>query len=165
MRVLSPPITGITGMGADGIDRGLAITQDRVWASSFAGAILLMDLKGNPIGKESDFALVGKVGVPQGIAIAPNGDVWVAMARPVNCVKIRPIGNVQRFAHRGDQKRPPGSPPVASQRAAQKHGIVGRTTQVDARLHGAPRSSAARGTEIVYVHKDKMSAAAYVHSG
>jgi len=92
--VLSPAITGFTGMGGDGFDWGLAITQDHVWASSFTGAILLMDLNGKPIGKEGDFALAGKIGTPQGIAIAPNGDVWVADALK-NSMIYFPGGRVQ----------------------------------------------------------------------
>ena len=34
---LSPPITGFTGMGLDGVGWGTAVTRDNVWASSFNG--------------------------------------------------------------------------------------------------------------------------------
>ena len=34
---LSPPITGFTGMGIDGVGWGTAVTKDRVWISSFYG--------------------------------------------------------------------------------------------------------------------------------
>src|SRR5271170_7940905 len=40
---LSPPITGFTGMGIDGVGWGTAVTNDRVWISSFNGKILVMD--------------------------------------------------------------------------------------------------------------------------
>src|SRR5271169_5244751 len=43
---LSPPITGFTGMGIDGVGWGTAVTKDRVWISSFNGKILVMDFNG-----------------------------------------------------------------------------------------------------------------------
>ena len=52
---LSPPITGFTGMGMDGVGWGTAVTLDKVWITSFNGKILVMDFDGHPIGKESDF--------------------------------------------------------------------------------------------------------------
>jgi hypothetical protein len=52
---LSPPITGFTGMGLDGVGWGTAVTLDKVWATSFNGKILVIDFNGNPVGKESDF--------------------------------------------------------------------------------------------------------------
>ena len=52
---LSPAITGFTGMGIDGVGWGTAVTNDRVWISSFNGKILVMDFKGNPVATESDF--------------------------------------------------------------------------------------------------------------
>ena len=53
--LLSPPITGFRGMGLDGVGWGTAVTDDRVWISGFNGKILVMDLDGHPVGKESDF--------------------------------------------------------------------------------------------------------------
>jgi photosystem II stability/assembly factor-like uncharacterized protein len=52
---LSPPITGFTGMGLDGVGWGTLVTNDRVWISGFNGKILVMDLDGRPVAKESDF--------------------------------------------------------------------------------------------------------------
>src|SRR5271167_1383717 len=77
---LSPPITGFTGMGVDGIGWGTGVATDKVWVTSFNGKIGLMDFKGNPIGQESDFPTAGKNGGLQGVGIAPNGDVWIADA-------------------------------------------------------------------------------------
>src|SRR5271155_498873 len=77
---LSPAITGFTGMGVDGIGWGTGVALDKVWVTSFNGAIGVMDFNGNPIGKESDFPTAGKNGGLQGVGIAPNGDVWIADA-------------------------------------------------------------------------------------
>jgi hypothetical protein len=75
---LSPPITGFTGMGLDGVGWGTAVTLDKVWASSFNGKILVMDFNGNPIGTESDFPFKEKLFGLMGIGVAANGDVWIA---------------------------------------------------------------------------------------
>lgn len=74
---LSPPITGFTGMGLDGVGWGTAVTKDRVWASSFNGKILVMDFDGNPVGSESDFPFKEKLLGLMGIGVAANGDVWI----------------------------------------------------------------------------------------
>ena len=75
---LSPPITGFTGMGVDGIGWGTGVTLDKVWVASFNGSIGVMDFDGRPIGKESDFPMAGKVGNLMGVGVAANGDVWIA---------------------------------------------------------------------------------------
>ena len=75
---LSPPITGFTGMGIDGVGWGTAVTLDKVWATSFNGKILVMDFNGHPLGKESDFPFKEKLLGLMGIGVAANGDVWVA---------------------------------------------------------------------------------------
>jgi hypothetical protein len=77
---LSPAVTGFTGMGVDGIGWGTGVALDKVWVTSFNGAIGLMDFEGRPIGQESDFPFAGKVGGLQGVGIAANGDVWIADA-------------------------------------------------------------------------------------
>jgi hypothetical protein len=75
---LSPPITGFTGMGLDGVGWGTGVALDRVWIGGLNGTILLMDLDGKPVGKESDFPMAGKLGGVMGSGIAENGDVWMA---------------------------------------------------------------------------------------
>ena len=75
---LSPPITGFTGMGIDGVGWGTAVTKDRVWISSFNGKILVMDFNGKPVASESDFPFKEKFLGLMGIGVAPNGDVWIA---------------------------------------------------------------------------------------
>ncbi len=75
---LSPPITGFSGMGIDGVGWGTAVTSDRVWTTSFNGKILVMDFNGKPAGAESDFPFkVNFLGL-MGIGVAANGDVWIA---------------------------------------------------------------------------------------
>jgi hypothetical protein len=75
---LSPPITGFTGMGIDGVGWGTAVTQDKVWITSFNGKILVMDLNGNQIGTEKDFPFKERFLGLMGIGVAADGDVWVA---------------------------------------------------------------------------------------
>jgi hypothetical protein len=76
---LSPAITGFGGMGLDGVGWGTAVTMDdKVWASSFNGNILVMDLDGHPIGKEGDLPFKEKLSGLMGICPTQNGDVWVA---------------------------------------------------------------------------------------
>src|SRR5208283_5308109 len=76
--ILSPPITGFTGMGIDGVGWGTAVTKDRVWISSFNGKILVMDFNGNPVATEADFPFKEKFLGLMGIGVAANGDVWIA---------------------------------------------------------------------------------------
>ena len=75
---LSPPITGFTGMGIDGVGWGTAVTKDRVWISSFNGKILVMDFNGKPVASEADFPFKEKFLGLMGIGVATNGDVWIA---------------------------------------------------------------------------------------
>ena len=75
---LSPPITGFTGMGIDGVGWGTAVTKDRVWISSFNGKILVMDFDGKPVATENDFPFKEKFLGLMGIGVADNGDVWIA---------------------------------------------------------------------------------------
>ena len=75
---LSPPITGFTGMGIDGVGWGTAVTKDRVWISSFNGKILVMDFDGKPVASESDFPFKEKLLGLMGIGVSTSGDVWIA---------------------------------------------------------------------------------------
>jgi hypothetical protein len=75
---LSPPITGFTGMGIDGVGWGTAVSKDRVWISSFNGKILVMDFNGKPVATENDFPFKEKILGLMGVCVAPNGDVWIA---------------------------------------------------------------------------------------
>ncbi len=75
---LSPPITGFTGMGVDGMGWGTGVSLDKVWVTSFNGAIGVMDFNGRQLGKESDFPMAGKTGGLMGVGVARQGDVWIA---------------------------------------------------------------------------------------
>jgi len=75
---LSPPITGFTGMGINGVGWGTAVTKDRVWISSFNGKILVMDFDGKPVATENDFPFKEKLLGLMGIGVSASGDVWIA---------------------------------------------------------------------------------------
>src|SRR5215813_11014745 len=75
---LSPPITGFTGMGVDGIGWGTGVTVDNVWVGGFNGAIGVHDFQGRPVAEESDIPVAGKLGNLMGIGVGRNGDVWIA---------------------------------------------------------------------------------------
>jgi hypothetical protein len=75
---LSPPITGFTGMGIDGIGWGTAVANDKVWITSFNGKILVLNFDGTPAAKESDLPFEEKFLGLMGIGIAASGDVWIA---------------------------------------------------------------------------------------
>jgi hypothetical protein len=74
---LSPAITGFMGAGINGIGWGTAVTRENVWASSFNGKILVMDLQGHPVATEQDFPFREKLHGLMGIGVAANGDVWI----------------------------------------------------------------------------------------
>src|SRR5258708_24996141 len=75
---LSPPITGFTGMGIDGVGWGTAVTRDRVWITSFNGKILVMDFDGKPVATEAEFPFKEELHGLMGMGVAENGDVWIA---------------------------------------------------------------------------------------
>lgn len=77
-KALSPDISGFTGMEIDGVGWGTAVSNDKVWLSSFNSRIGVFDFNGQPVGPEQGITLDGKIGQGQGVAVAPNGDVWVA---------------------------------------------------------------------------------------
>jgi DNA-binding beta-propeller fold protein YncE len=96
----SPAITGFTGMGVDGIGWSTAVALDKVWVASFNGAIGVHDFQGRTIGKETDIPFAGKTGGLMGIAVAPNGDVWIADGSK-NQLLLFPGGRLQdgRIVH------------------------------------------------------------------
>ena len=75
---LSPPITGFTGMGIDGVGWGTAVANDKVWITSFNGKILVLNFDGTPAAKESDLPIKEKLLGLMGVGIAASGDVWIA---------------------------------------------------------------------------------------
>lgn len=77
-RSLSPPITGFTGMGLDGVGWGTAVTREHVWATSFSGHILVMDFNGRPVAEADNFPFTEKLSGLMGVGVSASGDVWVA---------------------------------------------------------------------------------------
>lgn len=77
-RPLSPAPTGFGGGGIVGPGFGTAIdAQDRVWMDSTGGRTMsLFDKNGKPLSPPEGFNFGGKLGVMQGVIVAPNGDVW-----------------------------------------------------------------------------------------
>ena len=73
-KALSPALVGYNGQGLDGIGWGTTVSADKVWVSGFNGVIGVFDLDGNALGPAT---VNGKNGALQGLATAPNGDVWV----------------------------------------------------------------------------------------
>ncbi|WP_057939102.1 Vgb family protein [Algoriphagus resistens] len=81
-RLMSPPVTGYTGMGVDGAGWGTAVTKDGTcWVTSFNGAIGVYRLEdGSPVVDKVPEELAGalnEIGGLQGIGVAPNGDIWI----------------------------------------------------------------------------------------
>ena len=71
---ISPPLTGYDRQGLDGMGWGTTVSSDKVWVSSFNSKIGVLDLDGKALGPAT---VQGKSGAVQGLATAPNGDVWV----------------------------------------------------------------------------------------
>jgi DNA-binding beta-propeller fold protein YncE len=77
-RPLSPPTTGFRGGGLEGPGFGTAIdATDQVWVTSTGSkTISLFDKHGKPLSPPRGYDFNGRLGVMQGIIVAPNGDVW-----------------------------------------------------------------------------------------
>ena len=71
---ISPPLVGLNSQGLDGIGWGTTVSEDKVWVSSFNGKVGVFDLDGKPLGPAT---IDGENGALQGLATAPNGDVWL----------------------------------------------------------------------------------------
>ncbi|WP_171391461.1 hypothetical protein, partial [Vibrio mediterranei] len=74
-KAISPRLTGYNRQGLDGIGWGTTVSEDKVWVSSFNAKVGVLDLDGNALGPAT---VNGKYGALQGLATAPNGDVWIA---------------------------------------------------------------------------------------
>ncbi len=75
---LSPITTGFTGGGMEGGTFGAAIdANDNVWLSSYGSkSIAVFDKTGKPLTPPEGITFNGRLGMMQGIIVAPNGDVW-----------------------------------------------------------------------------------------
>jgi DNA-binding beta-propeller fold protein YncE len=77
-RPLSPMTTGFTGGGLEGPGFGTAVAADgSVWVDNTSGkTISHFDNNGRPLSPPEGYNFGGKLGLMQGIIVAPNGDVW-----------------------------------------------------------------------------------------
>ena len=75
---LSPITTGFAGGGMQGGTFGAAIdSKDQAWLSSYGGqSIAVFDKNGKPLTPPEGITFGGKLGLMQGIAVTPGGDVW-----------------------------------------------------------------------------------------
>ncbi len=71
---LSPPLVGYNSQGLDGSGWGTTVSKDKVWISTFNAKVGVFDLTGKALGPAT---INGQHGQLQGLATAPNGDVWV----------------------------------------------------------------------------------------
>lgn len=81
-KLISPPVTGYTGMGVDGAGWGTAVTNDDAcWVTSFNGSIGVYKLKdGKPVVEEVPDGIAKElkdIGGLQGIGVAASGDIWI----------------------------------------------------------------------------------------
>jgi hypothetical protein len=106
---LSPAITGFTGMGLDGVGWGTGVSTDKVWIGGLNGTILVMDLDGKPVGKESDVPMAGHLGGVMGVGVAENGDVWMADGTRNRLLHF-PGGRLKPRPRRHGRQIPSGQP-------------------------------------------------------
>jgi hypothetical protein len=76
---LSPMTTGFAGGGMQGGTFGNAIdSHDNAWLTSYGGkSIAVFDKNGKPLTSPDGITFDGKLGLMQGVIVAPSGDVWV----------------------------------------------------------------------------------------
>ena len=77
---LSPVPAGFPVPGVSGIGWGTAMSADKVWAAGRNGKIGLLDQSGSPASQETEMTISGQPASFAGVAVASNGDVWVADA-------------------------------------------------------------------------------------
>ncbi|PTO54272.1 hypothetical protein CWN94_10700 [Vibrio splendidus] len=73
-KALSPALVGYNDQGLDGIGWGTTVSEDKVWVATFNAKVGVFDLNGKALGPATIDAPNGQL---QGLATAPNGDVWV----------------------------------------------------------------------------------------
>jgi hypothetical protein len=75
---LSPITTGFTGGGMEGGTFGAAVdAHDNAWFTTYGGhSIAVFDKDGKPLTPPEGITFGGRLGLMQGIIVAPSGDVW-----------------------------------------------------------------------------------------
>ena len=78
-QALSPITTGFTGGGMEGGTFGAAVdAKDNAWLSNYGSqSITVFDKNGKPLTPPNGITFGGRLGLMQGVMVAPNGDVWV----------------------------------------------------------------------------------------
>ncbi len=77
-RALSPITTGFAGGGMEGGTFGAAIdASDNAWFTSYGSkSITVFDKTGKPLTPPEGITFGGRLGLMQGVIVAPSGDVW-----------------------------------------------------------------------------------------
>ncbi len=75
---LSPITTGFTGGGMEGGTFGAAVdAKDHAWLTNYGSqSITVFDRDGTPLTPPNGINFGDKLGLMQGVMVAPNGDVW-----------------------------------------------------------------------------------------
>ena len=97
-RAISPITTGFTGGGIFGPGFGTAIDQaGRVWASNNqpGASVSVFDQNGKPLSPPDGFNFNHQLGALQGVAVAPNGDVWIVDSTK-NQLLLFPRGDITK---------------------------------------------------------------------
>jgi hypothetical protein len=87
---LSPITTGFTGGGMEGGTFGAAVdAHDNAWFTTYGGhSIAVFDKSGKPLTPPDGITFDGKLGLMQGIIVAPNGDVWAVGASKSQLIRF-----------------------------------------------------------------------------
>ena len=106
---LSPITTGFTGGGMEGGTFGAAVdSKDNAWFTTYGSkAIAVFDKTGKPLTPPEGINFGGRLGLMQGIIVAPSGDVWVLGVEKRQLVQF-PKGDLSkgRIVCEGDSAEP-----------------------------------------------------------
>jgi hypothetical protein len=94
---LSPITTGFTGGGMEGGTFGAAVdAHDNAWFTTYGGhSIAVFDKDGKPLTPPEGITFGGRLGLLQGIIVAPSGDVWALGASKSQLI-IFPKGDLTK---------------------------------------------------------------------
>src|SRR5262252_5749380 len=106
---LSPITTGFTGGGMEGGTFGAAVdSKDNAWFTTYGSkAIAVFDRTGKPLTPPEGINFGGRLGLMQGIIVAPSGDVWTVGVEKRQLIKF-PKGDLSkgRIVGEGDSAEP-----------------------------------------------------------
>ena len=79
----SPSPPGFTGGGMEGGTFGAAVdASDNAWLTNYGSkSITVFDKTGKPLTPPEGVNFGGRLGLMQGVIVAPSGDVWVSASR------------------------------------------------------------------------------------